>query len=118
MSWLGKIRPRRRDEVWSAGLWQAFFASCVGATVPALEELPLSSCAYKKIDVDALGDHVATCIAHSGAKKAHDWVVDQLADLFHTTHKVKTHQIVRSRGQRCGDIELSGYLTNVAGPVP
>jgi len=23
-----------------------------------------------------------------------------------------------SRGQRCGDIELAGYLANVAGPVP
>ena len=23
-----------------------------------------------------------------------------------------------SRGQRCGDIELAGYLANVGGPVP
>ena len=23
-----------------------------------------------------------------------------------------------SRGQRCGDIDLAGYLANVAGPVP
>jgi len=36
MSWLGQIRPHRRDEAWSASLWQTFFASCVGATVPAL----------------------------------------------------------------------------------
>ena len=26
--------------------------------------------------------------------------------------------MARSRGQRCGDIELAGYLANVAGPVP
>ncbi len=44
-------------------------------------------------------------------------MVDQIADLFHTTHKVKTQQVTRSRGQRCGDIELAGYLANVAGPV-
>jgi hypothetical protein len=25
-----------------------------------------------------------TCTAHTGAKKAHDWAVDQLADLFRT----------------------------------
>ena len=56
----------------------------------------------KKFVIDSLGDHVSTCTTHSGAKKAHDWVVDQLADLFHTTHKVKTQQVVRSRGQRCG----------------
>ena len=40
------------------------------------------------------------------------------ADLFRTTHKVKTQQVARSRGQRCGDIELAGYLTNTSGPVP
>ena len=26
--------------------------------------------------------------------------------------------MAKSRGQRCGDIELAGYLANVAGPVP
>ena len=45
-------------------------------------------------------------------------MVDQLTDLFHTTHKVKTQQVVKSRGQLCGDIELAGYLTNEVGPVP
>ena len=44
-------------------------------------------------------------------------MVDQLADLFHTTTKVKTQQVVKSRGQYCGDIELAGYLANAAGPV-
>ena len=51
-------------------------------------------------------------------KKSHDWVVDELTDLFHTTHKTKTQQVIRSRGQHCGDIELAGYLANEAGPVP
>jgi hypothetical protein len=44
-------------------------------------------------------------------------VVDQLADLFRTTHKVKTQQVVKSRSQYCGDIELAGYLANTVGPV-
>ena len=115
---MGVIRPHRRDEAWSASLWQTFFANCVGAHIPALAELPLSACGCKKFAIDALGDHVSTCTAHSGAKKAHDWAVDQLADLFRTTHKVKTQQVAKSRGQRCGDIELAGYLANVAGLVP
>jgi hypothetical protein len=37
------------------------------------------------------------------------------------THKVKTQQVVKnrySRGQHCGDIELTGYLANESGPVP
>ena len=45
-------------------------------------------------------------------------MVDQLADLFRTTHKVKTQQVVKSWGQHYGDIELAGYLTDAAGPVP
>jgi hypothetical protein len=45
-------------------------------------------------------------------------MVDQLADLFRATHKVKTQQVIKSRGQHCGDIELAGYLANEAGPVP
>jgi hypothetical protein len=35
--------------------------------------------------LDALGDHLCTCTAHSGAKKAHDWVVDQITDLLANT---------------------------------
>jgi hypothetical protein len=45
-------------------------------------------------------------------------MVDQVADFFRTTHKVKTQQVIKSRGQHCGDIELAGYLANEAGPVP
>jgi hypothetical protein len=44
-------------------------------------------------------------------------MVDQVPDLFRTTHKVKTHQVVKSRGQPCGDIEVAGYLANETGPV-
>jgi hypothetical protein len=45
-------------------------------------------------------------------------MVDQFADLFRTTHKVKTHQVVKSRGHHCGDIDLAGYLANESGPMP
>jgi hypothetical protein len=45
-------------------------------------------------------------------------MVDQIADLFRTTHRVKTQQVIKSRGQHCGDIELAGYLANEAGSVP
>jgi hypothetical protein len=45
-------------------------------------------------------------------------MVDQITDLFHTTLKVKAQQVIKSRGQHCGDIELVGYLANETGPVP
>ena len=44
--------------------------------------------------------------------------VPPTADLFRTTHKVKTQQVVKSRGQHCGDIDLPGYLVNETDPVP
>ena len=118
MSWLGVIRTHRRDEAWSASLWQTFFALTVGAQIPAIAAMPPSSCGCKKFVLDALGDHVATCTAHSGAKKAHDWAVEQLADLFRKTSEVvKTQEVARSRGLRCGDIELAAFFADVAGPV-
>jgi hypothetical protein len=65
-----------------------------------------------------MGDHLCTCTAHSGSKKAHDWSVVQLADLFHTSHTVKTQHVTKSRGRHCGDIELETYLAHATGPVP
>jgi hypothetical protein len=118
MSWMGQIRTHRRDESWSASLWQTFFSTSMGAQIPMIAEKPLAACGCRKFKLDALGDHLCTCTAHSGVKKAHDWVVDQLADLFRTTHKVKTQQVVKRRGQHCGDIELAGYLANSEDPVP
>jgi hypothetical protein len=117
MSCLGQIRPHRRYESWSASLWQTFFSTSMGAQIPVIAENPLATCGCKKFQLDPLGDHLNTCTTHSGAKKAHDWMIDQFADPFRTTHKVKTQQVVKNRGQHCGDIELEGYLTNEADPV-
>ncbi len=89
----------------------------MGDQIPVIAEKPLATCGCRKFQLDPLGDHLNTCTTHSGVKKTHDWTVDQIADLFHTTHKVKTQQVVKSRGQHCGDIELAGYLANEAVPV-
>ena len=114
MALLGVIWSQCRDESWSASLWQTFFSLAVGAQIPAISEM--SHLWLQKFDV--LGDHVSTCTAHSGAKKAHDWAVEQLADLFRTTHQVKTQQVARCRRKRCGDIELAAYVVDNVGPVP
>jgi len=37
---------------------------------------------------------------------------------FIAQHIGKTEQVVRIRGQYCGDVELVGYLANTSGPVP
>ena len=99
ISCLEQIRPHRGDEGWSASLCQTFFVKSMDVQIPVIAEKPLSVCGCKKFQLDDLGDHLCTCTDHSGVKKTHDWVVDQITDLFHTTHKTKTQQVVRSRGQ-------------------
>jgi hypothetical protein len=42
LGFLGVIRPHRRHEAWSASLWQTFFATCVGANIPAVHISQLS----------------------------------------------------------------------------
>jgi hypothetical protein len=96
MSWLGQIRSHRRDETWSASLWQTFFSTCMGAQIPVIAENPLTTCGCRKFQLDPLGDHLNTCTSHSDAKKTHDWMVDQITDLFRTTHRVKTQQVIKS----------------------
>jgi hypothetical protein len=82
MSWLGQIRSHRRDESWSAPLWQTFFSTSMGAQIPVIAEKPLAACGCRKFKLDALGDHLCTCTAHSGAKKAHDWRLINLLTFF------------------------------------
>jgi hypothetical protein len=89
----------------------------MGDQIPVIPEKPLATCGCRKFQIDALGDHLCTCTSHSGVKKAHDWVVDQLDDLFRTTTKVRTQQVVKIRGQYYGDIEISGYLDKAVVPV-
>ncbi len=110
------------DETWSPRLCQTFFSkstlsTSMGAQIPVIPEKSHTTCGSRKFQIDPLGDHLNTCTTHSGVKKTHDWTVDQIADLFHTTHKVKTQQVIKSRGQHCGDIELEGYLPNTTDPV-
>jgi hypothetical protein len=89
----------------------------MGDQIPLIPEMTITTCGSRKFQLDPLGDHLNTCTTHSGAKKTHDWMVDQITDIFHTTHKVKTQQVIKSRGQHCGDIELAGYLANEVDPV-
>ena len=84
----------------------------MGVQIPVMTEKPLVTCGYKKFQLDPLGDHLNVCTTHLGATNSHDWMVGQVADLLRTTHKVKTQQVIKSRGQHCGDIELAGYLAN------
>ena len=67
--------------------------------------------------MDFHGDHTSTCTAHSGATKAHDWMVGALGSLFRTAgHTVRTqHGVTASAGQRRGDVEIRNYFQDAAG---
>ena len=91
--------------------------SC-GAHIQDIASLPASTCGCKRFALDALGGHVSTCSSQSDAKKAHHWAVEQLAELLLNTAKVKTSHVARSRGQKCGDIQLDVYIADAAGPAP
>jgi hypothetical protein len=78
---------------------------------------PIAQCGCKKHAMDFHGEHTAICTAHSGATKAHDWMVSVLGPLFRTAgHTVRTqHGVTASAGQRRGDVELRSYLRDQAG---
>ena len=80
-----------RRGAWLSGKPFLFFA--VGALIPVVASLPPFLCACKRFSLVALGDHVSTCTSYSDAKQARDWAVEQLADLFPTTARVKTSNI-------------------------
>ncbi len=74
-----KYVAHRRDESWSASLWQTFFSTSMGAQIPVIAEKPLAACGCKKFPLDPLGDHLNTCTVHSGAKKAQTgWLINLL----------------------------------------
>jgi hypothetical protein len=87
MSWLGQVRSHHRDESWPATLWQTFFSVSLDDPIPVIAKKPFAVCGWRKFQIDTLDDHLGTCTTHSGVKKAHDWVVDQLADLFRRTFR-------------------------------
>jgi hypothetical protein len=87
------------------------------AALPRLHSSPLAKCGCKKFCMDFHGDHTSTCTSHSGATKAHDWMVSVLGPLFRTAgHLVRTqHGVTASAGQRRGDVEVRSFLRDQAG---
>jgi hypothetical protein len=74
----------------------------VQSEIPVIVEKPLTGCGSRKFQIDPLGDHLSTCTTHSGAKKAHDWVVDLTYFAQHTKQILKHNWWLGSGGQQCG----------------
>ncbi len=118
-SFIRHIQPRSHDDRFPLPLWETWFCQSLGVPIPDWVLLLLNrylvgpitkwTVPYCKIWYAIF---LSTCLCCG------DDIHYQFADLFRTTHKVKTQQVVKNRGQYCGDIELAGYLANAAGPVP
>ncbi len=119
----GEIEFASANDAFDPALWETFVSTTLGLEVPILAALPrlhnspLAMCGCKKFCMDFHGDHTSTCTAHSGATKAHEWMVSVLGPLFRTAgHVVRTqHEVTASAGQRRGDVEIRNYLRDQAG---
>ena len=60
----------------------------------------------------------STCESHSGALKAHNRAVDQLAPILRSAgHTVKCqYKVAPSEGKKRGHLETVGYLRDATGP--
>jgi hypothetical protein len=114
LSWPGTLRPSSATDAFDLPLWETFFTSTVGLEVPVLSSLPrhhkspLAKCGCKNHAMDFHGGHTSTCTAHSGATKAHDWMVSAHGPLFRTAgHTVRTqHGVTASAGKQRGDVKI------------
>ena len=91
-------------------------STTLGLEVPILTALPRLHNSPLALQGLSRRPH-STCTAHSGATKAHDWMVTVLGPLFSTAgHVVRTqHGVTASAGQRRGDVEIRNYLRDQAG---
>ena len=112
MAWLGAIRPTSPNDAFDPALWETFVSTTLGlefptlAALPRLHNSPLAKCGCKKFCMDLHGDHTSTCTAHSGATKAHDWMVSVLGRT-RRAHTAWSHGKRRPTARRCGDTQLS-----------
>ena len=97
LSWLGTIRPTSANDAFDPTLWETFVSTTLGLEVPIrsilprLHNSPLAKCGCKKFCMDFHGDHTSTCTGHSGATKAHNWMVSVLGPLFRKHTHTYTH---------------------------
>ena len=115
LSWLGTIRPTSSNDAFDPSIWETVVSTTLGlevpilATLPRLHNSPLAKCCCKKFCMDFHGDHTSTCTVHSGATKAHDWMVSVLGPLYGLTLGQNTawrHGQHRPTAWRCGGEEL------------
>ncbi len=81
LSFLSHIKCRTNDDRFPLSLWEVWFCSSLGVTIPALIGPP-QQCGCNDFHHDSYGDHLQTCQTKLEDSQVHDWVVYKLGVLL------------------------------------
>jgi hypothetical protein len=109
LGFLSHIKRRTNDDRFPLSLWEVWFCSTLGVSIPALIG-PSQWCVCNDFHYD-FEDHLQTCRVKSAASQAHDWVVYRLGGILGSVgHRVKIHKITPVTGKERGDLEIKDYV--------
>ena len=112
LGFLSHIERRTIGDRFPLSLWEVWFCSTLGVSIPALIG-PSQRCSCNAFDYDVCGDHFQTCQVKSAVSQVHDWVVYRLGDISGSVgHKVKIHKITPTTGKERGDLEIKDILVD------
>ena len=104
LGFLSHIKRRTIGDRFPLSLWEVWFCSTLGVTIPALIG-PSHRWSCNVFHYDSFGDHFQTCQVKSAASQVHAWVVYRLGDILGSVgHKVKIHKITPATGKERGDL--------------
>jgi hypothetical protein len=111
----------------SATFWQTVFTVTVGVQIPVITTMPSCRCSHHDSrPADARSSPLTPPVTMSPlpgiTRESRRLTIglssnSRISSARTTTKEVKTQQVVRSRGQRCGDMELVACLADSTGPV-
>ena len=110
LGFLSHVKRRTNDDRFPLALWEVWFCSQVGVTIPDLIG-PLRQCPCNSFQIDYFGDHLQTSQYKSAATQVHDWVVYRFSRILGSVgHRVKIHKITPATVKKRGDIEIKDVV--------
>ena len=81
LGFLSHIKRRTIGDRFPLSLWEVWFCSTLGVSIPELLRPP-QRCACNPFHYDAFGDHLQTSQVKSAVSQVHDWVVYRLGGIL------------------------------------
>jgi hypothetical protein len=109
LGFLSHIKCRTNDDRLPLSLWEVWFSSTLGVSIPELIG-PSQGCTCNVFHYDLFGDHLQTCRVKSQYSQVHDLEVYRLGGILGTVgHRVEIHKITPVTGKERGDLEIKDY---------